>query len=93
MSRLAAIILFLVFSLAASAQAPGEGGPLRRQSVYRGLFPFYTHEEFEDGSSRSKVLLGLVRAESEPNGDSYHHVLPFYSTSLSDGGVDRSLAP
>lgn len=67
------------------------GTPLRRQTVYRGLWPFYTYEEYEDGAQRSRSFFGVLKIDREPNGDSHHHVLPFYCTSLRDNGRDQTL--
>jgi hypothetical protein len=103
--RPSSLLLAIVLSFLSVAEAPApdidEAAPappappgtnLRRQSLYEGLWPFYTHEEFEDGSKRWKSLFGLVRRDSEPGGESHHHVLPFYCTSLDGAGTDRRLS-
>src|SRR5262245_37271532 len=68
------------------------GGSLRRQQSYSGVWPFYSHETFEDGTEKWMSLGGLVRADASANGDTSHHVLPFYATSSLEAGSDRSLA-
>ncbi len=72
------------------AEEPG-GGDLRR-SDYSGLWPFYSRESYEDGSTRTSSLFGAIRSEELANGDRHHRVLPFYSRSIEDGGEDRRLA-
>ncbi len=88
----AAAILFGLAPLMLGQEPSQPAQALRRQAAYRGLFPFYSFEAFEDGSTRHSALAGAVRVNSEPNGDFHHHVLPFYCTSLSEGGADRELS-
>jgi hypothetical protein len=57
-----------------------------------GLWPFFSREVYEDGSTRWSSLAGLVRSESQVDGDWHHHVLPLYCASLWEGGTDRELA-
>ncbi|MBI4606428.1 MAG: hypothetical protein HY721_31065 [Planctomycetes bacterium] len=80
---------------AAGASEPegrtGERPGLARQASYSGLWPFFSHEAFEDGSEKWTSLLGAVRVNTEPDGDWHHHVLPFYCASLGEGRTDRQL--
>jgi hypothetical protein len=83
--------LIVLLAAPLSAEETVQGG-LRRQAEYSGLWPFFSHEVFEDGSEKWMSLLGAVQAESSPNGDWHHHVLPFYCASLGNGQTDRQLA-
>ncbi|MGH9362667.1 MAG: hypothetical protein ACRD2T_12200, partial [Thermoanaerobaculia bacterium] len=84
----------LVLSVGAPGEAEEEGGrqPGRlRREEYRGLFPFYSRESFEDGGTRVSAAFNLFRYQSEPDGDGYIHLLPFYYAAREQGGAARSL--
>jgi hypothetical protein len=67
------------------------GGDLRR-SEHSGLWPFYSRDRYDDGSTRTSSLFGAIRSEELANGDYRHRVLPFYSRIVKGGGEDRQLA-
>ncbi len=90
LTLVAGIAVVLLAGPAPTDEPAGAGG-LRRQAAYSGLWPFYSHEELEDGSKSWTSLLGAVRVETEPDGDWHHHLLPFYCASLAEGGRDRQL--
>ena len=64
------------------APPPPRGGTeMLRQRGYMGLWPFYSREQFEDGTLRETSLLGLLRRDTSPSGAWHHHILPFYCVS------------
>src|SRR4030095_16537929 len=64
------------------APPPPRGGTeMLRQRGYMGVWPFYSREQFEDGTLRETSLLGLLRRDTSPSGAWHHHILPFYCVS------------
>jgi hypothetical protein len=64
--------------------------PLRRHR-YSGFWPFYSSEEFEDGRTETRALLGAIRFDSDLLGGRYHRVLPFYAASSQPAARRSSL--
>jgi len=89
---LLALVVGAVRAGEGEAASPEPGTPLRRQVSYSGLFPFYSHERFEDGSARTRGAAGLVRIDREPDGSFRHALIPLYGVSANPSRGERELA-
>ena len=92
--RIAKVAGLFCLILAESLAAQEGDGPrgLRRQADYFGLWPFWSQEVYESGAEQRTALLGLFKAETEPDGDWHHHLLPLYCASLWKGRTEDQFA-
>ncbi len=72
-------------------EQPALTGDLRR-GTHSALWPFYSREDYEDGSHRHSSFFGLYRNERLTNGDYRHRLIPFYESVAADSGRDRRLS-
>lgn len=92
MRRVLGLSIILPLCGSAFAQTEEAGGGRLQRSEHRGLWPFYSRDVFDDGSTRFSSLFGAVGGEFHSNGDYHHRVLPFYATTLTGDGSDHRLA-